>query len=655
MTPSNQSGGAAASATSRTNAPGGRAVAFKQVEVGRILSVGSSSALVQISQKVIREGKMRLVELGTVLKIVTDNSIVVAMVSSLQIGAQDGEGMSDGCIATVNIMGEITTNATTRETKFFRGVRSFPVLSEPVYNMSPDELRLIFATGNAKSIDVGRLQQDGSIHSEVRTDDLLSKHFAIIGSTGSGKSCTVALVLREILKTNPSAHVVLFDPHNEYSHSFGEMAEVIRQDTLDIPLWLFDFEETVELLTSEIEDQAREEKEVLSDVILKAKMLFDKSSRSADISAQTKLDDIEAELTRSGSHLSLDSPVPYRIRDVLKLINHYMGKLENNSNLGPYKRLKRRIENFMADPRYAFIFRNQTAPLPIEQLIGRIFRVPVAGKPIAILDFSGIPSECLNVVVSVVSRLAFEIAMWSERSIPILLVCEEAHRYIPANPDLGFHSTRQSISRIAKEGRKYGVSLAIISQRPSELEPSTLSQCSTIFSMRLSNELDQNFVRAAVPDGASELLSFLPSLGTAETMVFGEAVNLPMRVVLNTLEAEYRPHSSSAKFTDVWASGEKSPAFMAQVFENWRSRSVKAHPSEVGGARVQTPAARQAPAARAAFQPPADASKPAPATRVGPSGSAPRRAAQAPATAPAQAQSLADVKSMLSQAFHRST
>ena len=276
----------------------------------------------------------------------------------------------------------------------------------------------------------------------------------------------------------------------------------------------------------------------LHDVLLKAKRLYDRAMKKGDTSAQTKLDDVEAELQRA-THITLDSPVPYRIRDVIKLLDHSMGKLENNSNLGPYKRLKRRIQMLMADPRYQFIFRNQASPLPIDDLVGRIFRIPVANKPISILDFSGIPSEALNVVVSVVARLAFELATWSERRIPVLLVCEEAHRYIPADKSLGFHSTRRIIGRIAKEGRKYGVSLGIISQRPSELEASTLSQCSTIFSMRLSNELDQNFVRAAVPDGAAELLSFLPSLGTAETMVFGESVNLPMRVILNTLEEEY--------------------------------------------------------------------------------------------------------------------
>lgn len=562
---------AAALGLKQASAPGGGVRVYERLEIGRIVNVESSHASISINKRVIRDNQLYQAQIGTILKILTRDSIVVAMVSKLEIGRVDDEGLNDGCLATLNILGEITTNPTTRQTKFFRGVRTFPVLGEAVYNMSPQELQIIFSKDGAESIEIGRLQQDNSIVANVRVDDMLSKHFAIIGSTGSGKSCTVALVLQAILDVSPAGHVVLFDPHNEYSKSFGNAAEVITGETLDLPIWLFDFVETVELLTSEIADHAHAEEEILHEVILKAKRLFERAQKNNDVSSQIKLDDVEAELQRA-THITLDSPVPYRIGDVVKLLSHEMGKLENSSNLAPYKRLKRRIMTLIADPRYAFIFRNQAMPLPIEQLMGRIFRLPVNGKPISILDFSSIPSETLNIVVSVISRLAFEVATWSNRQIPILLVCEEAHRYIPRDPSLGFHSTRRIISRIAKEGRKYGVSLGIISQRPSELEPSTLSQCSTIFSMRLSNELDQNFVRAAVPDGAAELLTFLPSLGTAEAMVFGESVNMPMRVLLSRLAEEYLPHSSSASFADLWKQDRLTPEYLASVYQSWKTR-----------------------------------------------------------------------------------
>ena len=633
---------------------------FKQVEIGRIQNVGSSMATILINKSVIRNNQLNLAQIGTILKIVTHKSVVVAMVSSLRIGSADEEGMKDGCIAQLNIMGEITTNETTRQTRFFRGVRSFPVLGEAVYNMSTAELALIFNRENESCIDIGRLQQDNSIVAKVRVDDLLSKHFAIIGSTGSGKSCTVALVLQAILNTNPMGHIVLFDPHNEYSKSFGDRAAVINQDSLDLPLWMFDFVETCELLCSQIEDQAREEREILHDVLLKAKRLFDRSLQSGDISSQVKLDDIEAELQRA-THISLDSPVPYRIRDVAKIIDHEMGRLDNVNNLAPYQRLKRRISTLIADPRYQFIFKNQASPRPIEDIVGLIFRLPVNGKPISCLDFSGIPSEALNIVVSVVSRLAFELATWSERKLPILLVCEEAHRYIPRDRSLGFHSTRRIISRIAKEGRKYGVSLGIISQRPSELEPSTLSQCSTIFSMRLSNEVDQNFVRAAVPDGAAELLSFLPSLGTAETMVFGESVNLPMRVILNTLAEQYRPHSSSAQFTELWQTDAATPELMGKIFDRWRARSLNPtrKPSDVAQRPptiqdTRTALKNRAPTRNVAppNRPRAVASTRAP--QATPLAAHVRERLKANSTnANGKPQTLADVKSLLNSAFHK--
>ncbi|MEM7730857.1 MAG: DUF87 domain-containing protein [Pseudomonadota bacterium] len=628
---------------------GGMARPVAQIEVGRIVNVGSSEATISINRTLIRDGRLNVAQIGTILKILTSASIVVAMVSSLQIESTDKEGMNDGCLAKLSILGEITTNPTTRETRFFRGVRTFPVLNEAVYTMSAADLQIIFAKENVPSIEVGRMQQDKSIVARVRIDDMLSKHFAIIGSTGSGKSCTVALVLQAILNQSPAGHIVLFDPHNEYSRSFGNRAEVITGDTLDLPLWMFDFVETVELLTSDIADHAREEEEVLNDVILMAKRLFDRALRDNDVTSQVKLDDVEMELQRA-THISLDSPVPYRIHDVLKIINYEMGKLENNSNLGPYKRLKRRIGTLTSDPRYAFIFRNQAKPRPLEDIVGQIFRLPVGGKPISILDFSSIPSETLNVVVSVVSRLAFELATWSERRIPILLVCEEAHRYIPRDPNLGFHATRRIISRIAKEGRKYGVSLGIISQRPSELEPSTLSQCSTVFSMRLSNEVDQNFVRAAVPDGAAELLTFLPSLGTAEAMVFGEAVNMPMRVLLNTLAEEYRPHSSSASFSNLWAEERTTPRMMQSVYSSWRTRTHTGH----------APASGLEP-----YAPNAEASQTL-AQRVAAAPSLQRPPAQTPdddlvsmreklRAATAKGGSLNEVKRLLNNAFHQDT
>ena len=160
--------------------------AYQKVEIGRVLNVGSSTITISINKRVIVKGQLDLAQIGTILKVQTRKSTVVTMVSSLSIGAADVDGLNDGCLAQLNILGEITTNAVTGRSKFFRGVRSFPVLNEAVYNMAPDDLEVIFNKENEPCIEVGKLQQDSSIVAKVRTDDLLSKHFAIIGSTGSG-------------------------------------------------------------------------------------------------------------------------------------------------------------------------------------------------------------------------------------------------------------------------------------------------------------------------------------------------------------------------------------------------------------------------------------------------------------------------------------
>jgi len=190
----------------------------------------------------------------------------------------------------------------------------------------------------------------------------------------------------------------------------------------------------------------------------------------------------------------------------------------------------------------------------VAQVVGRLLRIPVSGKPVTIIDLSGVPSEIADVIVSLSCRVTFDFALWSEpgRMPPILLICEEAHRYVPADERVGFAETARAIARIAKEGRKYGVSLGLISQRSSELSPQALSQCGTIFVLRLGNEVDQQFVATALPEAARGMLGALPSLRTREAIVCGEGVALPMRIRFGHLPFERRPRGDSAEFSKVW-------------------------------------------------------------------------------------------------------
>jgi DNA helicase HerA-like ATPase len=218
----------------------------------------------------------------------------------------------------------------------------------------------------------------------------------------------------------------------------------------------------------------------------------------------------------------------------------------------------------------------------LSSIVGRLLRIPVSGKPLTILDLSGVPSEICDVVVSLTSRLIFDFALWSdpEQRPPVLLVCEEAHRYVPDDRSEGFAAAARALTRIAKEGRKYGLSLGLISQRPSELSATALSQCGTIFALRMSSERDQAFVAKAIPDAAQTMLRSLPSLGTQQAIIFGEAVPLPMRIRFDDLPPGHRPQSESAQFSIAWQSDVAGEEFRDDGVQRWRlqTRSSPAKP-----------------------------------------------------------------------------
>jgi DNA helicase HerA-like ATPase len=396
-------------------------------------------------------------------------------------------------------------------------------------------------------------------------DDLLGKHFAVLGTTGTGKSCTTALILRAILQRNPAAHMVLLDPHNEYSTVFGEWGEVINHRNMQLPYWLLTFEELIEVLIGNPQER-KPEVEILQELIPLAKSRYG-MGRSGGRDQGLRRSAVDAKYT-------VDTPVPYRISDLTQMIDDRMGKLENKRDLSPYRNLKTRLDIISQDPRYAFMFGSLTVYDSMAQILGRMFRVPVNNKPITILELAGLPTEIVNVVVSVLCRMTFDFALWSEGQIPVMLVCEEAHRYVPANPHLGFEPCKRAIAKIAKEGRKYGASLCIVTQRPAEIDPTILSQCNTVFALRMSNDRDQEIVKSAIADTGSGLLEFLSALGQREAIAFGDGVTLPVRIRFDDLPKHCMPRSSTAPFTERWQKSVGDDGFLESIVDRWRSSSV---------------------------------------------------------------------------------
>jgi DNA helicase HerA-like ATPase len=536
--------------------------------IGRIVSVTGSKAIVLLdaaSETRIRSLADRP-EMGTLLAIDTTNTTVLAIVSALSVPVpSQREGDNEVWIAELGLVGELLKATDTGRSFFNRGVTVYPGLGDRVRVAVKAELEIAFCGGNGAAVRVGSIRQDSTIPAMVRVDELLGKHFAVLGTTGTGKSCTTALILRSILEKNPAAHIVLLDPHNEYATAFTEWAEVISPRNMQLPFWLLTFEELIEVLVGDGERKA--ETEVLQDLIPVAKNRYS-TSRSADNKGR-----------RGGpdqTRFTVDTPVPYRISDLVSLIDDRMGKLENKRDLAPLRTLKHRIETISRDSRYSFMFGSVTVYDGMAQVLSRIFRVPVNNKPITILELTGIPSEIVNVVVSVLCRMTFDFALWSEGQVPVTLVCEEAHRYVPVNAALGFEPCKRAIAKIAKEGRKYGASLCIVTQRPAEIDPTILSQCNTVFALRMSNERDQAIVASAVADTGSGLLEFLPSLGEREAIAFGDGMALPVRIKFDELPKHALPRSSTARFSERWQKSLGDEGFLDQIVERWRALAIPA-------------------------------------------------------------------------------
>jgi uncharacterized protein len=536
--------------------------------VGRIVAVTGAHAIILIDVDVHRssEQQEKSPEIGTLLKVDTPRSISLAMVSALS-SPMPSHSSDDRelRIVEVEFIGELPKDDHGNPKPFRRGISSYPSLGDIVFRANKMELEKAYACDAETAVRVGHIQQDATIPAMIKIDDMLGKHFAILGTTGTGKSCTVALVLRRILERNPQAHILLLDVHREYAQSFGEMAEVITPDNMNLPFWLLNFDEIVEILIGQ-QPNREPDVEVLRELIPMAKARYMNNQRRDRVASRTR-DPIDI------TAIGVDTPIPYRSSDLIGLLEEYIGKLELRGELAPYKRLKSRIETISRDPRYAFMFGSLTVQDTMAQVLARLFRIPVNGKPIAILELGGLPSEIINVVVSVLARLAFDFGVWSAGRIPITFVCEEAHRYVPIDKTLGFEPTKRSISRIAKEGRKYGVSLCIVTQRPAELDPTILSQCNTIFSMRLTNERDQDILRAGISDAAASLLEFMSTMGTGEAIAFGEGVALPTRIKFDMLPADMLPKSNTASFTKNWARDLPDDSFLHEIVHRWRAQS----------------------------------------------------------------------------------
>lgn len=518
--------------------------------LGRIVSVSGARVIAMLDDQ---EDAAFVAQIGALVKIARPGTFVFGVVEGLSIPIpRRKENEHEPRLAEINLLGEMADSTADAGRCFRRGVSSLPCLDDPVLVADSEDTATVYALPHRQVVRIGTVHQDPSVSAYVSVDDLLGRHFAIVGATGAGKSCALALLLQGIIEANPHGHVLLLDPHGEYGNAFGDQAEHMTVDRLRLPYWILEFEELAEIVFGADKETTAVEIASLRQFILKARLNY----------AKGRLDP---------AAVTVDTPTPYTLTELNFQIEQELGRLTNQATLAPFIKLKTRLTAVQNDPRFSFLFSNDFVLRDdLDSILGQLFRIPTNGKPLCTLDLSGLSSEILNVVVAVLSRLAFNLAVSVGQRIPLLLICEEAHRYAPQNVGLGFEPAKRSLARIAKEGRKYGISLGLVSQRPSELAASMLSQCSTVVAFRMTNIADQDVIQAALSDVSPALVTSLPLLGNGEAVIVGEGIAVPMRLRLQQLPPDRRPRSNSAKFSGLWQQDEVDEGALRRIVDEWR-------------------------------------------------------------------------------------
>lgn len=504
---------------------------------------------------------------------------------------------------------------------FERSSILLPVPTEPVFIADEDTLDKIFSEGNNYQFPLGYLSLNQAIPFRVDGDCFFSKHIAVVGSTGSGKSCAVARILHDVvgigkkenrnLGKQNNSHIVIFDIHDEYTSAFQLTDEQsfnlnrLDVDTLNLPYWLMNSEELESIFIESNEQNSHNQVSQFKQAVI-----LNKEKHNPEM-----------------KEVTYDMPIYFSIEEVYHYIENMnrevIGRLpnenkpkladgtlisdrkdcyfdvihdfatpsqakESKASVGPFNgefnRFASRLETKLSDKRLRFLLQSKKMDGELcktcdfeditKQFLGYLDK-----SNITIVDLSGIPFEVLSITVSLVSRLIFDFcfhysklchAGGSLNDIPVMIVCEEAHNYIPQREEVAYRSSRKSLERVAKEGRKYGLSLMVVSQRPSEVSETIFAQCNNFISLRLTNSADQNYVKRLFPDNSNGITDVLPNLAPGECIIVGDAVLLPAVIQMPLPDPE--PNSRSICVHQEWEKPWKDITF-ADVINRWRKES----------------------------------------------------------------------------------
>jgi uncharacterized protein len=513
-------------------------------------------------------------QFGSIVKIHFGRRLIFAFVGRLRMKAEyeaergiTSQASGDERIVEADLFGEgewVLDSAATPPKwalKFERGVATYPLPQQTVYLTPKAELRFIYGQSKGTVVCLGEHVGSGGTPCYAEMNELLGKHTAILGSTGSGKSGTVAAVIHSLLERGVTAgygkwqpRIIILDPHNEYPAAFQNHRKLSTDDgTLSLPYWLLNFQESIALLIGKTEFVATSQANIVKTALIKARIQ----------GAQ--------ELGLDPNKITVDSPVPYKIAVFKAAVE--ADKPPQASKQDSHNSILEKLDVLVRDARVRFLMAEWAGgnqdPFPaiVEQLVG-------AGPQPRIVDLSGVPNEVAGVSSAVIARTLFNLKVWQnadERSKdPVLLVCEEAHRYVPNRGEAQYEAAQEAVRRIAKEGRKYGLGLLLVSQRPSEVEATVLSQCNSWIVLRITNDADREHVRSILPDSMAGLTKMLSGLRRQEAIFVGQAAMLPSRIIVRTLATNQLPRSHDIDFDCGWQNDAMTSEQLKTVAGRWR-------------------------------------------------------------------------------------
>lgn len=594
-----------------------------ELRIGKILEVNGTAIRVELDgdlndlSRTIKGRVYPVGQMASIIKVHFGRRILFAYVRMLRMrsevlaesGAARLSPSDDSRVLEADLFGQGQWDSSAKRLKFSRGVETYPLPLQAVYLTTNEELEQLYTSAEA-TLEAGAISPlvpigtyVGGTNAICRADldKLFGHHCAVLGSTGSGKSATVAAILHSVLEHASSTgeklrpRVVLIDPHGEYAKAFGDRAMVFKAYSeasatakeatlLKLPYWLMSSDEFRSLVIGKTEHEATAQNNIVYDALNYARMVEagivaglgeDPDGGAIPALTQGHTEDDRLSFDR-------DKPTPFKLAEFINHVDRVQGRktgkkealAASDTTRGRVEGILKKLRVLRANPQLKFLLEEHGNNSPtIQSVIAQFVGGGEGQRDIRIIDISGLPNEIAGPLTAVVARLLFQYKVWQtseERDQdPLLFVCEEAHRYVPNYGEAQYKEAQEAVRRIAKEGRKYGLGLMLVSQRPSDIESTVLSQCNSWFVMRLTNASDQEHVARFLPDSLAGLTKILSSLTRRETVFVGEAAALPSRVRIRELKEEKLPASSDISFTKGWSSAPLSEDALTKIAKRW--------------------------------------------------------------------------------------